>query len=81
MKNLGKVKVIVGVLLVISILVLVICEWKYHTILWLFIEGVSEDYEAPQVAVIELLALVQSINLSIALYVLRILDKHLIPMY
>ena len=81
MKNLGKVKVVVGVLLVISILLVFIYEWKYQVILWLIIDGVSEDFETPQVAVIELLALVQSINLSIALYVLRILDKHLIPMY
>lgn len=87
MKNLGKAKNIVGVLLVISILVVVIFEWKYQGLIWLITSagGGWGDNRSVQMgditAVIELIAIVQCINLSIAWYVLRLLDKHLIPMY
>ena len=85
MKNLGKVKIIVGVLLVISVLTVIIFEWKYHGLIWLISSafgGWSEKVQMGDItAVIELIAIVQCINLSIAWYVLRLLDKHLMPIY
>lgn len=80
MKYLGKIKVAVGVLLMLSVCSVIYFEMKYHTLLgilaWMF-----QVWEAPYIYVIEVIALVQCVNLSLALYILCILDKHLVPLY
>lgn len=80
MKRLGTVKKIVFVLLLISIFAVIFFEIKYHTLLAL-LAWIFHVWEAPGINVVELIAIVQCINLSIALYILCILDKHLIPIY
>ena len=87
MKNLGKVKIIVGVLLIISVLAVIIFEWKFQGLIWLISSAVGGWGKSRSVqmgditAVIELIAIIQCVNLSIAWYVLRLLDKHLMPIY
>lgn len=84
MNRLETVKKITTVLLIISILVLIIFVLFYRggaALISAAFYGwnISEEYILP--AVITLIAIVQCINLSIALCIIRVLDKHYMPLY
>jgi len=84
MKRLEIVKKITTILLIISILVLIIFILFYQGGTALFYAAadgwdLSTKYIMP--AVITLIALVQCINLSIALCIIRTLDKYYMPLY
>lgn len=75
MKHLTCAKRTVLVLLVISAIVAIIFLKKCFS-------PVSSNYEyGTRDMVILVVSLVQSVNFSIALYILSILDKHLMPVY
>lgn len=75
MKHLTRAKHVVFGLLIVSIIVAIIFLKRF-----LGSEIVNDDIFTLNV-VVSAVSLVQCVNLSIALYILSVLDKHLMPVY
>jgi len=85
MKHLTRAKHIVLALLILTIILVIFMQIKYQgavaVIYAIFVDGgdIAQDYMVP--TLVTLVSLAQCANLSIALYILSILDKHLMPVY
>ena len=84
MKRLGIVKHIVLALLVISAIMVIVMQVRYQGVTGVFygiFNGGDFAEEYIFSTIMTLVAMVQCVNLSVALYTLSVLDKHLMPMY
>lgn len=84
MKHLTRAKHIVLVLLIVSAIMVVVMQVAYQGVTGVFFGvfygwNIAEEYIFT--TAMTLVAIVQCMNLSIALYILSILDKHLMPVY